>query len=109
MLSGDIHAQGAVKIIRSGDFDLADNAITSVLTGPVSTSSATWPSFARGIAASQPEWLQAVTLSETNEVNGFSVVSLNEDSAIVQLNNCGGNDAQGDDGSMRDIDAFLVP
>ena len=109
MLSGDIHAQGAVEIIRSGDFDLAANAITSVLTGPVSTSSATWPSFARGIAARQPEWLQAVTLSETNEVNGFTVVSLKEDSAIVQLNNCGGNDAQGDDGSIRDIETFPVP
>ena len=44
VLSGDIHAQGAVAIERSGENDFSSDPLVSVLVGPVSTSTGSWPS-----------------------------------------------------------------
>ncbi len=108
MLSGDIHAQGAVKVRRSGDYDLSLNPIVSVLTGPVSTSDATWPSFARGIPASQPEWLNTEIITPTSEVNGFALVTLTKQTATVTLHNCDGQCGGADGGSVENIIEFSV-
>ena len=108
MLSGDIHAQGAVKVRRSGDYDLSLNPIVSVLTGPVSTSDATWPSFALGIPASQPEWLNTEIITPTSEVNGFALVTLTKQTATVTLHNCDGQCGGADGGSVENIIEFSV-
>lgn len=77
ILSGDIHAQGAVSITSSGDLELK-KPVKSFLVGPVSTSDATWPSSARGITAETPGWLKCDELSATREVNGFTLLSLRD-------------------------------
>lgn len=107
--SGDIHAQGAVAIEASGDDVLPGGLVKSLLVGPVSTSDATWPSFARGIPANQPDWLQTTTLSVTEEVNGFTVFDITSSGVVVQLFNCGGHDSSGlDDGRVKRVtDLFL--
>ena len=48
IFSGDIHAIGAASIIKSG-VALLEREIKTFLVGPVSSSTGTWPSFARGI------------------------------------------------------------
>lgn len=92
ILSGDIHAQGAVQITSSGKLDLSDQPLTSFLVGPVSTSEATWPSAARGIPAAKPGWLNRKELATTKEVNGFTIFSFNPTTATATLYECGGYD-----------------
>ena len=90
--SGDIHAQGAIQIQNCGDVDLSEMPVTSILVGPVSTSQATWPSFARGIEAATPESVNASILSATEEVNGYTLFDIAPTSVRATLVNCGGHD-----------------
>lgn len=107
--SGDIHAQGAIAIEVSGDEALPGGLVKSLLVGPVSTSDATWPSFARGIPANQPGWLQTITLSVTEEVNGFALFDIRSSGVMAQLFNCGGHDASGtDDGRVQGVTDLLL-
>lgn len=107
--SGDIHAQGAITIEASGVEVLPGGPVTSLLVGPVSTSAATWPSFARGIPANQPGWLQTKTLSATAEINGFTLFDITSSGVMAQLVNCGGHDAVGlEDGRTQSVTDLLV-
>lgn len=109
MLSGDVHAQGALEITSSGDISLEQNPVTSVLVGPVGTSDATWPSAARGIAAEQPEWLNVRQLVETKEVNGFALLEIGQSETRIILNDCGGKDRSlGEDGRTQKIEELVV-
>ena len=107
--SGDIHAQGAVAIEVSGEETLPGGLVKSLLVGPVSTSDATWPSFARGIPANQPGWLQTATLSVTEEVNGFTLFDITSSGVVAQLFNCGGHDSSDpDDGRVQRVTDLLL-
>lgn len=109
MLSGDIHAQGALEITSSGDRSLAEKPVTSVLVGPVGTSDATWPSAARGIAAEQPEWLKVRQLVETKEVNGFAFLEIDRSGTAIRLHDCGGKDRSlNEDGRTQKIETLAV-
>ena len=106
--SGDIHAQGAINIKRSAELVL-DDAVKSILVGPVSTSDATWPSTARGIPADQPEWLATEELHATKEVNGFTIFEFTHSEAQVHLFDCGGFDrSKGEDGRVQRVAKFLI-
>ena len=84
-------------------------ALLSLLVGPVSTSDATWPSFARGIPANQPGWLQTATLSVTEEVNGFTLFDIRPSGVVAQLFNCGGHNSSGpDDGRVQRVTDLLL-
>ena len=107
--SGDIHAQGAIAIEASGEEVLPGGLVKSLLVGPVSTSDATWPSFARGIPANQPGWLQTATLSVTEEVNGFTLFDITSSGVAAQLFNCGGRDSsRPDDGRVQRVTDLLL-
>jgi hypothetical protein len=72
-ISGDIHSIAEGKITRSGEHDLSNNPVVSLITGTPGTGSG-WPSVARGTLATVPEHL---TLEETvpvRELNGFHIV-----------------------------------
>jgi hypothetical protein len=102
MFSGDVHAQGAIAIDRSGELNLSDAPLTSILVGPVSTSDGTWPSFARGLSASLPADLHASTLAVTDEVNGFTIFDISKERVTATLYSCGGYDSKSaDDGSVK--------
>ncbi|MEP0201326.1 MAG: phosphodiesterase [Halioglobus sp.] len=102
MFSGDVHAQGAVAITASGNLKLADKPVISVLVGPVSSSDATWPSSARGIAAAEPGWIETETLVETKESNGFAILEIEKSEVRVVLHDCGGYDRSlGEDGQTQ--------
>lgn len=100
--SGDIHAQGAIAIDRSGELNFSDAPLTSILVGPVSSSDGTWPSFARGLFASLPADLQASTLADTDEINGFAIFDISKERVTATLCGCGGYDSKSaDDGSVK--------
>ena len=104
IISGDIHALGAVEVTASGDKDLSDRPLLSVLSGPVSTSDATWPSAARGIGASTPVWMNVRELAPAREVNGFTIFTFEEEGAQMQLFDCGGFDRSiGEDGRVQSV------
>lgn len=92
IISGDIHALGAVEITGSGNTDLTARPLLSVLSGPVSSSDATWPSAARGVGASTPAWMNVRELAPAREVNGFAIFTFEEEGAQMQLFDCGGFD-----------------
>jgi hypothetical protein len=92
VLSGDIHAQGAVAIERSGENDFSSDPLVSVLVGPVSTSTGSWPSAARGVSAATPHWLEVETLAPMTESNGFAIAEISPGKAAIRLFDCGGHD-----------------
>lgn len=109
VFSGDIHAQGAVDILASGTDEPLASPVQSILVGPVSTSDATWPSAARGITASPPEWLKTKDIVPTREVNGFTLLEFTPEAASARLVDCGGYDRSlGEDGGMQATHEFTI-
>ena len=100
VFSGDIHAIGAVSIIKSGKLKLK-NKLKSFLVGSVGSSSAGWPSFARGITAESPESLACVSIYEVKEENGFTFFNISKDKVLAEIVSCGGHNPQ--DGYTGDI------
>ena len=93
IFSGDIHAMGASEILESADLKIK-NYVKTFLVGPISSSTGTWPSFARGITADNPDYLICNQISPVKEVNGFTVFNLIDDQAIALLNSCGGHNPE---------------
>jgi len=101
--SGDIHAIAANKIIKSDNYSLKKQ-ILSVLVGPISSSTGTWPSAARGIVASKPEFLEVNEELKIKEQNGFSIIEINKEKVEINLYLCGGHSSSiEDDGSVKEV------
>jgi len=83
LVSGDLHALGALRIAASGDLDLRENPVYSVLAGPVGTGDLGWPSRARGVETRTPRALEVEDLLEFREQIGFALLDF--DRADVQL------------------------
>jgi hypothetical protein len=92
--SGDIHAVGLTRIIRSGDLDLAGTPVHCFLVGPLGSSQSGFPSFARGVLASTPKALQAEGFESPREQNGFSVFDFDRNGVTVRQ--FGWNDVDGE-------------
>lgn len=98
-----------MAITASGDLSLQDRPLTSILVGPVSSSDATWPSAARGIAAAEPGWLKTRTLSETREINGFAMLDIDQNGIRMRLHDCGGYDrSKGEDGRVLSVNEVEI-
>ena len=85
VVSGDLHALGAVRIERSDALDLAANPVHAVLSGPVGVGDIGWPSRARGVAARLPEALDAEPLLALDERNGFTLLDFDRGAARVRI------------------------
>ena len=72
-ISGDLHALGEVKILKTSDIDLRSNPVISVLPGPVGTGRPGWPSLVRGLRALPPAGLDVDEGLPTLEENGFTI------------------------------------
>ena len=59
--------------------------------GSVGSSSAGWPSFARGISADNPKQLVCNSIYKIREENGFTFFTINNDKAIAEVISCGGH------------------
>jgi hypothetical protein len=88
MVSGDLHALGAVEIEASGALDLRRNPVLSVLAGPVGVGEIGWPSRARGVTARTPEALRVASLLALEERNGFSLLDFDRASLRIETLGC---------------------
>ncbi len=108
IFSGDIHAIGATSIVRSGSLKL-ENELKSFLVGPISSSTGTWPSFARGIAADNPSYLVCESIYSTREENGFTFFNIDNKQAFAEIISCGGNNPEnGETGEILSSEKFFI-
>jgi len=87
-VSGDLHALGVQRIEQAGELDLSANPVHTVLSGPVGTGAAGWPSRARGVVARVPEALAGESLLALEERNGFTVLDFDRDTARLVTWRC---------------------
>jgi len=87
-VSGDLHALGALRMLRSGELDLSANPVHTVLSGTVGTGAMGWPSRARGVAPRVPEALETESLLEYEERNGFTVLDCDRQACRVVTWRC---------------------
>jgi len=88
LISGDLHALGATKIIKSGALNFRKNPIYSILSGPVGVGGLGWLSKARGVSAQAPKQLETVDFLAAQERNGFTLLDINNDNIQVTLYRC---------------------
>ena len=84
MVSGDLHAIGYGVIQQSGDKDLTDNPIHSILSGPLGTEQEGFPSYYRGIGAQVPSALTVDEVTPPLEKLGFTMLDIRPDEVIVE-------------------------
>lgn len=85
MMSGDLHATGWDRMLKSGDLDLSKNPVHLILNGTLGTGRAGWPSAARGLAPSKPTVVQLERNIQPIEKNGFSIVDITPDKIVCRL------------------------
>ncbi len=85
IVSGDLHAIGMARMLRSGSIDLAMNPVTAVLAGPLGTSPGGWPSTFRGIGPTVPAHLDAREEVKPLEQHGFTLADFLPDRIVLRL------------------------
>jgi hypothetical protein len=87
IISGDLHAIGIGRMLRSGKLDLRANPITTVLAGPIGcrTGPLGWPSGRRGTGAMPPAHLDMVEDVKPIEQHGFTLVDFTPDKIVLQF------------------------
>jgi hypothetical protein len=79
VVSGDLHAIGAGKMLRCGAENLAANPVMAVLSGPIGTGPTGWPSARRGIGASVPAHIDLQQEIAPLEQHGFTIADFQPD------------------------------
>jgi hypothetical protein len=87
VISGDLHAIGIGRMLRSGKLDLRANPITTVLAGPIGsrTTPLGWPSGRRGTGALPPAHLDMVEEVKPIEQHGFTLVDFTLDKIVMRF------------------------
>jgi hypothetical protein len=85
MMSGDLHATGWDRILKSGDIDLRRNPLNVVLNGTLGTGLAGWPSGPRGLGPAAPAALTLERNAKPMEKNGFTIVDVTPDKIVCQM------------------------
>jgi hypothetical protein len=71
VVSGDLHAIGEGRMLRSGELDFSRNPVIAVLPGPLGTSDGGWASEFRGVGPLPPKHLDMQETVRPIEENGF--------------------------------------
>ena len=87
VISGDLHAIGIGRMLRSGGLDLRANPITTVLAGPIGSRPGPmgWPSGRRGTGAVPPAHLDMDEQVKPIEQHGFTLVDFTPDKIVLRL------------------------
>jgi hypothetical protein len=85
LLSGDLHATGALRMRASGDLDLSANPVHVVLAGTLGSSTAGWPSAARGAVPQIPASLTVDVGDPLAERNGFTLIDVTPERMVFRL------------------------
>jgi hypothetical protein len=84
IMSGDLHAVGIGRMLRSGSLDFTANPINAVLTGPIGTRPAGWPSARRGTGALPPAHLDMDERVKPIEQHGFTIADFSADKIVLR-------------------------
>ena len=84
VISGDLHAIGEGRIIRTGNISLEKNPVLAVLAGPIGTGDIGWPSAFRGIGPMPSRVLDVQEALKPIEENGFTLVDFTRDSITLR-------------------------
>jgi hypothetical protein len=74
VVSGDLHATGEGRMLRSGQLDFSRNPVIAVLPGTLGTSTGGWASEFRGVGPQPPQHLDMQETVKPIEENGFLLV-----------------------------------
>jgi hypothetical protein len=74
VISGDLHAIGEGRMMRSGHLNFSRNPVIAVLPGPLGTSKGGWASEFRGVGPKPPQHLDMQETITPIEENGFLLV-----------------------------------
>jgi hypothetical protein len=87
VISGDLHAIGIGRMLRSGAIDLRANPVTTVLSGPVGSrpNPLGWPSGRRGTGALPPAHLDMDEQVKPIEQHGFTLVDFTADKMLLRM------------------------
>jgi len=85
IISGDLHATGVGAIHGAGNLDFSSNPITTILSGPVSTSIRGFPSVVRSARAMPSRYLDFDEQVVPYEQHGFTLVDFEGDRITAQL------------------------
>ena len=84
VISGDLHAIGEGRMMRSGQLDFSRNPVTAVLPGPLGTSTGGWASEFRGVGPKPPQHLDMQETIEPSEENGFLLVDFTPENITLR-------------------------
>lgn len=85
LLSGDLHATGALRLTRSGDLNLTRNPVYVLLAGTLGSSAGSWPSAVRGGTPQVPSSLAAEAVDPLVERNGFTIIDVTPERMTFRL------------------------
>ena len=85
VVSGDLHAIGIGKILRSGNAQLDRAPVTAVLSGPIGTRAGGWPSAFRGVASQPPQHLDVKEEVKPIEQHGFVLADFAPDRIVLRF------------------------
>jgi hypothetical protein len=85
VISGDLHAVGIGRMLRTGTLDLTANPVTTVLSGPIGTRPGGWPSGRRGTGAQPSAHLDMQELVKPIEQHGFTIVDFTPDKIALRF------------------------
>ncbi len=84
-VSGDLHAIGLGSIKRTGTIDLSANPVVSVISGPVGTRPAGWPSGIRKVGAQPSLHLTVDEAIKPIENHGFTIADFTPDGITLRF------------------------
>src|SRR3984957_3944309 len=84
VISGDLHAIGEGKMMRSGNLNFSKNPVIAVLPGPLGTSKGGWASEFRGVGPKPPQHLDMQETITPLEENGFLLVDFTPESITMR-------------------------
>jgi hypothetical protein len=85
VVSGDLHAIGIGRILRSGNARFDRNPVTAVLSGPIGTGPAGWPSAFRRVGSTPPKHLDVQEEVKPIEQHGFVLADFTPDRIVMRF------------------------
>lgn len=85
IISGDLHAVAEGRMHRSGALDFDKNPIVTILSGPLGTGDALWPSAFRGVGATPPGHLTMEENLKPIEENGFIIADFSPEAISLKF------------------------
>ena len=84
VVSGDLHAIGEGRMLRSGELDFSRNPVVTVLPGPLGTSNGGWASEFRGVGPMPPKHLDMQETVKPLEKNGFLLMDFTPEAITLR-------------------------